>query len=75
MHVLHRYGRVKIPAEDELNGLIDDLLHLHAKERPRLILIETLLHALMESNPRRTAKRFLTYNLPELIEEIKRTGG
>jgi len=50
--------------EGELDGLTDGLLHPHAKERPGLVLIKILLDALMESNPRTTAKRLLTDSLP-----------
>jgi len=57
------------PSKGDLNRLIDQLCHPHFKERPELILIDTLLHALTERNPPLTIRKFLRHNLSQLIEE------
>jgi len=56
----------------ELNKLIDNLCHPLFQENPSFILIDSLLHGLVEQNPPQTVRKFIQYNLPKLIEALKR---
>jgi len=55
----------------ELNRLIDDLIHPFYKTDKSLLLIDALLHGLIEQNPPQTVLKFLRYNLPTIINQIK----
>ena len=54
----------------ELNRLIDDLIHPLTRQKPELIILDTLLHGMVEQNPSETMIKFIRYNLPQIIEKI-----
>jgi len=56
----------------ELNNLIDSLCHPLSKTDKRFILVDVLLHAMVEQNPPETVMKFIRYNLPKIMEEISR---
>ena len=56
----------------ELNKLIDSLCHPLFKTNEGFILVDGLLHGLVEQNPPITIRKFIEYNLPTLIEQIKK---
>ena len=56
----------------ELNKLIDSLCHPLFKTNERYILLDGLLHGLVEQNPPLTIRKFVKYNLPKLIEQIEK---
>jgi len=62
----------KLYTKGELNKLIDTLCHPIFQENPGFILIDGLLHGLVEQNPPQTVRKFIQHNLPKLIETLKR---
>lgn len=62
----------KLYTKGELNKLIDSLCHPLFKANKDFILVDGLLHAMVEQDPPRTVKKFIKYNLPKLLKEISR---
>jgi hypothetical protein len=60
----------------ELNRLIDALLHRHFSENVGFILLDGLLHAVVERSPEESALKFIRYNFPALIRHtaLKKQG-
>jgi len=56
----------------ELNKLIDSLCHPLFKTNEGYILVDGLLHGLVEQNPPITIRKFVKYNLPTLIKQIEK---
>ena len=56
----------------DLNRLIDDIFHRHFSENVGFILVDGLLHAIVERNPEESARKFVRYNVPALIRETAR---
>jgi len=56
----------------KLNKLIDDLIHPHFREYPALIIVDGLLHAMVEQNPDASLRKFIKYNVPELLKTLTR---
>jgi len=54
----------------ELNKLIDSLCHPLFETDEGFILVDGLLHAMVEQDPPVTVKKFIKYNLPKLLEQI-----
>jgi hypothetical protein len=55
-----------------LNKLIDDLIHPHFKDYPALIIVDGLLHAMVEQNPDASLRKFIKYNVPKLLKTLTR---
>jgi len=56
----------------ELNKLIDSLCHPLFKTNEGFILVDGLLHGLVEQNPPITIRKFIKHNLPKLVEQIRK---
>lgn len=54
----------------ELNKLIDSMIHPFCEEDKRFILLDGFLHALVEQNPPVTVRKFVKYNLPEILKHL-----
>ena len=61
---------VKPYTKGELNKLIDSVCHPLSKKNEGFILVDGLLHAMVEQNPSETVKKFIKYNLPKILEQI-----
>ena len=70
-HHLRRTKKQKPYSKGELNRLIDSLLHPLIDRNPAFIITDTILHGLVEQNPSETVVKFLRYNLPKIIKDIK----
>ena len=57
----------------ELNKTVDDLLHPLAKLDPGFLLLDGLLHAIVEQNPPESILKFIHYNLPKLASQLMRS--
>lgn len=55
----------------ELNKFIDSVCHPLCKSQKGFILVDGLLHALVEQNPPESVKKFIKYNLPRITEQIR----
>lgn len=60
----------KLYTKGELNKLIDGLCHPLFKTNKGFVLVDGLLHAMVEQDPPRTVKKFMKYNLPKIVEQI-----
>jgi hypothetical protein len=60
-------------SKGELNKLIDSLIHPLSKTDKSFILVDGFLHGLVEQNPPASVKKFIKYNLPELIKQLEKT--
>jgi hypothetical protein len=56
----------------KLNKLVDDLLHPYFTDCPTLIIADSLLHAMIEQDPRTSISKSIKYNLPKLLESLTR---
>jgi len=56
-------------SKGELNKLIDDLVHPHARENPALWVLDSFCHAMVEQDPPQSVRKFIRYNLPRIIED------
>jgi len=56
----------------ELNRLLDSILHPLAKEHSDLLVLDGILHAIIEQNPSESAAKFIQHNLPKLLNRIMR---
>jgi hypothetical protein len=62
-------GRKSNPfSKGRLNRVIDDLLHPFFNTNKGSILIDGVLHGLVEQNPPLSAQKFVRYSLPELMK-------
>ena len=59
-------------SKGEINKMIDSLIHPLFGRNPAFVLVDSLLHGLVEQNPPETVVKFIRYNLPEVIQEIRR---
>jgi len=64
--------KIRRTVKSELNRLIDDMMHLHFKEYPIAIIMDGLLHAMVEQNPDMSLRKFVRYNVPELLRYLAR---
>jgi len=60
--------KIKKTTKGELNRLIDSLMHPHFEEYPALIIVDGLLHAIVEQNPNVSLTKFVKYNVPKLLK-------
>jgi len=66
--------KTKKTFKGKANRFIDELIHPYFKENPTFILLDGLLHAIVEQNPNESLRKFARYNLPEfLTNKTKRT--
>lgn len=63
--------RCKPYTKGELNRIVDNLCHPFYKADKGFVLVDGLLHGLIEQNPPESALKFLRYNLPAIIDHIK----
>jgi hypothetical protein len=56
--------------ERELNRMVGSLVHPLAKVDPCLLVLDGVLHGLIERNPSETVVKFIQHNLPTLISEL-----
>jgi len=57
-------------SKGEHNRLIDDLIHPLFDQCSELMLLDAVLHGLVEQNPPETVLKFMRYSLPNIIREI-----
>lgn len=53
--------------ESDLNRLIDTLLHPYFKDK-RVVILDGIAHAVVESDLKRSIRKFVKYNLKELLK-------
>ena len=56
----------------DLNRLIDDVFHRHFSENVGFVIVDGLLHAVVERNPDESIRKFVRFNVPVLIREMAR---
>ena len=54
----------------ELNRLIDSLVHPFCERDTQFFLLDGFLHALVERDPPSTVRKFVKYNLPEIVKQL-----
>ena len=57
----------------EINKLIDVLVHPLAEKDKSFIIVDGVLHALNERNPPQSLRKFIKYDLPEILKKMKKT--
>ena len=56
----------------DLNYLIDDLLHPLYRVNEGLVLVDGVLHGIVEQNPSLSVKKFIKYNLPTVMKKVRK---
>jgi hypothetical protein len=71
-----RRKRKSAYTKGELNRLIDGICHPLRESDKRFFLLDGFLHALVERDPPQTVRKFVKYNLPEIVKQLseKREG-
>jgi len=64
--------KIKRTTKGKLNKLVDDLLHSYFTDYPTLIIVDTLLHAMIEQDLKLSLAKFVKYNIPKLLENQKK---
>jgi len=64
--------QVRHYSKGELNRIVDSLLHPFFGSKAAPIIIDLVLHALVEKAPEETAAKFIRYSLPKIISLLKR---
>jgi hypothetical protein len=67
-----RKRRPRSYTKGELNYLIDDLLHALCKVNEGFVLVDGVLHGLVEQNPPLSVKKFIKYNLPAIMKKHRK---
>jgi len=62
--------KTKKTTKGKLNKLIDDLMHPCFNEYPALIIVDGLLHAIVEQNPNVSFRKFVRYDLSKLLRSL-----
>lgn len=57
-------------SKGELNRLVDSVFHPLCGCSSVFMVADTVLHGLIEQNPKLTVRKFARYTLPKIIEEI-----
>jgi hypothetical protein len=52
--------------------LVDAFLHPPAKTKPELLILDGILHGIIERNPSESVMKFIEYSLPELLSRLVR---
>ena len=53
-------------------GLIDSVMYPKARRNPAYRLLDGLLHGMIEQDPEVTLEKFLRYNAPKIIKQVRR---
>lgn len=64
-----RKRRGRKVTKGEVNRLIDAILHRRFSENVGFILLDGLLHAVVERSPEESVRKFVRYNVPALVRE------
>jgi hypothetical protein len=48
------------------------LIHPYFKEYPAMIIVDGLLHAIVEQDPDTSLNNFIRYDVPKLLREVTR---
>lgn len=56
-----------------MNRLVDALVHPLAKENPYIMILDGVLHGIVEQKPSASTIKFIKYNLPRLLEQLAAT--
>jgi hypothetical protein len=71
--------RKKIPSRlytrGELNKILDGVVHPFFKKGNGFIFMDGFLHALLEQNAPVSARKFIRYNLPKMLERMGKKHG
>jgi len=57
----------------ELNKLVDAFLHPLATSDPYYMILDGVLHSLVEQNPSKSLTKFLRYSFPKLLLQLATT--
>ncbi len=67
-----RKKAVRPYTKGELNKVIDSLCHPLFKTNEGFILVDGILHDIVEQNPPATIQKFIKYSLPKILEQSAR---
>jgi hypothetical protein len=69
----HKKPRSRPYTNGDLNKIIDSLIHPLAKRDASYIVLDTILHAIVEQNPPATIRKFIKYNLPKILDQYEKS--
>jgi hypothetical protein len=64
--------RLKPYSKGELNRLVDSICHPFYDENEAFRAVDGLLHAIIERDPPQSLRKFIHYNLPDVIKKISK---
>jgi hypothetical protein len=60
----------KKPSKGELNKVVDTLVHPYFKQYPALIVVDGIVHGLIEQDLRTSIPKFVRYNAALILKEL-----
>ena len=61
---------VKPYTKGQFNRAVDSIFHPLFQTNEGFILVDSLLHAVIEKNPSSSIRKFIKYNIPKILEQI-----
>ena len=62
----------RIYSTGDYNKMVDLILHPLARKDVRVWVLDGLIHSLLEQDPAMSAKKFVHFNLPEILNQISK---
>ena len=72
MSVGKKRGRKQPYTKGALNRMIDDAVHPLYRINEGFVLVDGVLHGMVERNPPQSVKKFIKYNLPLIIKKARK---
>jgi len=69
---VRRKSPPRLYTRGELNRILDSIVHPFFKKGNGLIFLDGFLHALLEQNAPVSARKFIKYNLPKMVEQMSK---
>jgi hypothetical protein len=67
---IRKSSKRKPYSKGELNKLIDGLIHPLYKKNGAFIIVDGLMHSMVEQAPGKSVAKFIRYSLPKMLEQI-----
>jgi hypothetical protein len=65
-------GRKRPYTKGAVNRMIDDAVHPLYRINEGFVLVDGVLHGMVERNPPQSVKKFIKYNLPLIIKKASK---
>ena len=60
----------RLYSKGEKNKIVDSLLHPFYRKSQLIRIVDGIIHGLIEQDTKSSARKFVKYNLPEIVKEL-----